>query len=190
MSSTPAVPYDYSADAQKPEGGDLATLTNLALQQREAELAVEAAEAVLSRSQAVLKDISERTIPTLMKTLGLKEFKTSGGLTISIKEQLRVSVPKHRTEEAYSWVEENGGADLLKRAFHISFGRDEEPWAAKFERDLKQRKKPLHVVRSKKVEPSTLKSFLEGKLKVGVDVPLEKFGGFLQEQAIIELPKS
>lgn len=187
--ATPTVPFDYGDDVAKPEGGDLATLTNLATQQRAAEMAVEAAEAVLSKAQAVLKDISERTIPTLMKSLGLKEFKTAGGFTITIKEQLRVSVPKHRAQEAVEWVEANGGADLVKRAFHISFGRDEESWAAKFERDLKQRKKPVNVSRSNKVEPSTLKAFLEGKLKAGVDVPLDKFGGFLQEQAIVDLPK-
>ena len=186
--STPVVQHDYSADVPPAEGGDLATLANLAEQQREAELYVEQMEERLKSAQMRLLDLSDRTIPELMKRLGIKEFKTQSGLFIKIKRQLRVSVPKHRVTEAVAWVENNGGADLVKRAFHIMFGRDEEAWASKFERDLKQRKKPLRVERTQKVEPSTLKAFLEGKLEAGIDVPLETFGGFIQEQAKIDLP--
>jgi hypothetical protein len=183
--------YDYGDDAkQTAEGGDLATLSNLARQQREAEIAVEAAEAVLKQAQSRLKDLAEHQIPLLMEKLQLKAVWTTDGFLVKLKKQLRISVPKERSNEACDWVENNGGADLVKRAFHIMFGRDEDGWANKFERDLRQRKKPLRVDRTKKVESSTLKAFLEGKLEAGTDVPLETFGGYFQKESIIELPKT
>lgn len=187
MSEQPV--YDYGADAAQPSGGDLAKLSALARQQREAEQAAAAAEEQLKKAQDALRDLSQRTIPDLMKDLGLAEFKTSEGFKVSIKEQLRVSVPKNRLADAIAWVENNGGEDLVKRAFHILFGRDEEKWAAKFMRDLAQRKKPLRVERNDWVESATLKAFLNGHLKKGTDVPLETFGGFIQKESVITLPE-
>ena len=77
---------------------------------------------------------------------------------------------------------------LIKRLFSIEFGREEEKWADKFERDCKQRKKQLHLKRKKFVHPQTLQAFIRGQLEEGVAVPLDIFGVFRQRFVKVALP--
>jgi len=177
--------HDYSDYAEETDDDKLAQLSRLALQQQDAEKRVAEAKAVLDEAQAELNSLKDVTIPELMLGLGIKKVQTACGLTVIVKEQLRVSVPKAKKVAAYAWLDENGASPLLKRAFQITFSKEELAWAAKFERDCKQRKKPLHIERTLTVASASLKKFLTESLEEGVDVPLELFGAYHQKESKI-----
>ena len=179
-----AVP-DYSEFQDAPGAGELAELARLADAQAVAERDVADLAASLAKAKDRVRDISEQRLPTLMDQLGMEEFRTTNGVTIKIKENLRASIAKERADEAHNWLDEHGHASLVKRMFAVSFGRSEEKWAKKFARDLAQRRRELQVVDVKKVEPSTLKAFVKAQLEEGVDLPLELFGVFRQRVAKI-----
>jgi len=186
MSTVP----DYSAYVDEaPDSEKLSELGDLADQMSCAEQAVEKANEELSKKQEALKDLQERRIPALMDDLGVKTFTTTSGLTVEIKEQLRVSIPKDRKQKAMEWVEEHGGADLIKRLIMIAFGKNDEKWAKRVLSNLRRYKRPLPMEIVRDIPSSTVKKFLTDQLADGTEVPLELFGGYHQRQAKLSVKK-
>lgn len=174
--------YDYSEYTDSgPKVGDnvIARLTGLATDQAHAEARVARLEQELKEAKESLRHISENQIPTLMEELELEEYKTNG-LHIKLASVIRGSIPKANEAEAFQWLEDNNHANLIKRQFTIEFGKDEEKWANKFERDLRQRKKQLNCKRQKSVHAQTLQSFVRQQLEEGVAIPMDVFGVFRQ----------
>ncbi len=84
-------------------------------------------------------------------------------------------------------VEDNKNGKLIKRTFAIEFGKGDEKWADKFERDCAQRVKPLNIKRKKGVHSGTLQAFIKKALEEGVDIPLDVFGAYRQRFAKIKM---
>lgn len=174
--------HDYSQYGDKEPVGDnaMARLTGLAADQKAAETLVEQKMKELENAKAALLKIKEHELPDLMDDLGMTEFKTTEGIKIEVEEHLRGSIPKAHEGEAFAYLENNKHDRLIKREFVISFGMGDEKWAAKFRRDLAQRKKPLNSKVKRVVAPPTLKKFVKEQLEAGVDFPLRLFGVYRQ----------
>ncbi len=178
--------HDYTEYKDGPGDNMLAAIVGLARDQKAAELEVARLETDLKKAKERLVDISEHQLPDLMDKAELGDFTTKEGITIEIDERIRASIAKQdlkRQAAAFNWLESNGHEGLIKRQFVIEFNRDDERWANKFERDLRQRKKPLNVKRKKEVHSSTLVSFVKEQLGQGVQIPLKTFGVMRQRFA-------
>ena len=178
--------YDYSEFQSKVGDNLLARLSGLALDQKKAEAEVARLEEELKKAQANLRDIAEHQIPSLMEEVGMKEFITEEGVKIKVVEKIRGSIPEANAEKAFAWLEKMEYDNIVKREFKITFGKEEEDWARKFESDLKKRKKKLNFVVKRGIHPSTLASFVSELLKEGVDIPLDLFGVYRQRLSKIE----
>lgn len=165
----------------------LAQLAGLAMDQKQAELAVARAEEALGEAKAELARIAERAIPELMDAAEMTEYTTKDGIKIKVNETVRGSIPKDKADGAFAWLETNGHADLVKREFVIRFARAEEGWAKKFAADLKKRKKQLAYDVKRSVHANTLSAFVKGQLEAGVDFPMDLFGVFRQRVSKIEV---
>tara|TARA_Y100000310_G_scaffold160698_2_gene160480 strand:+ start:3547 stop:4116 length:570 start_codon:yes stop_codon:yes gene_type:complete len=176
MSDTPDF-SEFQDDASPAVAGsnELAMLSQLADDQRQAELELAMAEEATAAAKETLAAIAEHRLPELMEQLGMASFTTQSGLSITISEKLRATLPKVRNEQGVEWLEENGHGGSVKRTFVIRFNKGDEAWARKFQRDLNQRKKPVDSVIEQKVEPSTLRALLRRDLEAGVDVPDDIF---------------
>lgn len=176
---------DYGEDALKETSDDvLGRLSKLAEKQADAEAEVARLETDLKSAIERLNEIAEREIPSLMDEVGVKEFKTSSGLSIIIDEKMRASIPKARSGEAVAWLEANGHADLVKRKIVIEFNKDEEERAKEFMAKIAEDN--LRVSDENTVHPQTLSAFVKEQLKKGVDVPMELFGAFWQRKSKIK----
>lgn len=174
---------DYSGYGQTVAAGtDLELLSGLGMRLKELENEIEQVENRLKTLQAQAREISWKQIPELMDSLNMSKFTLKDGGEITVKEDLRVSLPAapDRRQEVIDWLNENGAESLIRRSFEIQFGKGDEAWAKKFEADLKKRKKPLNVERLETIHTGTLKKFLTDKLEAGDEVPLEKLGAFRQ----------
>jgi hypothetical protein len=179
MNTTEPTPdFDYSGEQDATPVGDnlLARINGLAADQLQSEARVARLEEELTEAKSTARLISEVQMPELLKEAGMSEFTTADGIRIALKEQIFGSIPAATAEEAFSWLEENGHARLIKRTFAIDFGKDDEKWADKFERDLAQRKKPLNCKRKRAVHPQTLRAFVREQLDKGVAIPMDTFG--------------
>lgn len=179
--------FDYSnAAAPVADETDMQRVARLVELQKQRQDEVDEAEAALNAAKGRLKDISENELPVLMVELGLATLKTTSGLTVELQEKIRASIPKAREQEAFDWLEENGNGGLIKRQFIIAFGKDEDSWADKFERDCAQRKKQLHLERKKSIHSSTLGAFVKRELAENGSFPEELFGVFRQRTTKID----
>lgn len=146
---------DYSGYGQtQAAGSDLELLSGLGLRLQELEKEIAEAEARLNVLQAQAREISWKQIPELMDSLNMSKFVLKDGGEITVKQDLRVSLPAspERRQEVMTWLNENGAEALIRRAFEIQFGKGDEAWAEKFERDCKQRKRPLNIERLETIQ--------------------------------------
>lgn len=174
---------DYSGYGKtEATGTDLGLLSGLGMRLRDLEKQIEDTETLLKNLQAQAREISWKQLPELMDSLNMSKFMLKDGGEITVKEDLRVSLPSapERRQEVIDWLNKNGAEALIKRAFEIQFDKGDEAWAAKFERDCKQRKKPLNIERLETIHTGTLKKFLTDKLEAGDEVPLDRLGAFRQ----------
>ena len=167
---------DYSAFNKHPTtaiAGDnsLHMLQAMAEEQIAAELKVAQLEEELEAAKAELKAIKADRFPQLLDDLDMAEYTTKSGQKIKVKEKFVASVNKDDKDKANQWVEDEGNADLIKREFVIVFTKDDEKWAAKFARDLAQRKKPLDVTVNRSIHHATFTKYVENKIAEGRTPP-------------------
>ena len=178
--------YDYSEYKEEPpKAGDniLSRIAGKARDQLHAEARVAQLTEELKQAKESLRYISENQLPKLMENAEHSEDITVDGINIKIKEAIRGSIPKATELVAFKWLEDNGHERLIKRQFIIEFGKEEDKWANKFERDCAQRKKALNLKRKKSVHPGTLQAFVRSQLEEGVAIPMNEFGVFRQRFA-------
>lgn len=171
--------HDYSADLEAPKITP-AFVTHITEVVARLTAAVQKAvdlEEQLKAAQAVVNAIQMKELPELLAEMELEEFTTSSGLRIKVKSDLKVSITKEKLNAAVAWMDENGFGDLVKRAFTVSFGRDEADRAAEFATKLGE-EAGLDVESGMKIESSTLKKFVKDRLSEGGDLPLELFNVF------------
>lgn len=183
--------YDYSQDLPKVGDNILASITQMAREQKEAELAVAKAEEALETAKNSLKLIAEVKFPALMAQAEQTECTTRDGVKVKIKNTVRGSIPKNNPGPGLEWLEKHGHTNLIKRAFTILFGKDDEAWAKKFAADLAKRKKPLNCKVERNVHPSTLQAFVREQLEEGAidQEGMAALGVFEQKVAVIDYPE-
>lgn len=183
------IKYDYS-QFETGIGHNLMTQINAAAnEQVKAEAEVERLEEELRAAQKRVLHIKEHVLPELMDAAGMTKIKTDTGVEVAVYDIFRGSLNYGDVPKGIKWLEENNSGDLIKREFKISFDRDEEEWAAKFERDLRQRKKEVRMVVNRTVNPQTLCAFAKEQMEAGVNVPMDILGLTRLRQARIKLPK-
>lgn len=147
-----------------------------------AEKTVARLEEELKAAKQVLRNISEMTLPATLEDMGLEEVTVSGGIRVAIKESVHASPKADRRDEMYDWLEENGHGGLIKRTGTFSIGIGQERKAKAWIKKIKAY--PGRFER--KVEPSTLRSFVNEQLKAGVEIPMELFGAYTRRVAQVK----
>jgi hypothetical protein len=184
-----AQPYDYSEYEDDALLGDnaIAQVKGLVTQQLDLELIIAQKEEEVTALKADLRKVSCVDIPALMDELDIPGLTLPDGTVLSIVEEVRASLKKGNETEAFEYIESSGNGQLIKRQFVIEFSMGEEKWAAKFMRDLSQRKKQLDCAIKRTVASSSLTKFVKGELASGNKIPLKPFGVFRQRKAKIKV---
>lgn len=169
-------------------GGDTvaAELCRLVDQLTEIDRRIEEGEARLTAHKNRRRQLVEHEIPDVMARVGAPEMKLPNGFKVTVKDEVRASMPKdERRPLAFAWLEESGNGGLIDRRFTIKFPREEIAWANRFEADLKKRKRPVDVERTEDVHHQRLLGFLREQIRGGKQVPMEFFGAFIQRIASV-----
>jgi len=127
--------------------------------------------------------LSEQTIPDLMHRAGVSLIKLKDGSSVEVKPFYSARIPVSRTEEAFTWLRDNGHGDLIKNNVLLTFGRTQDNEAKSLVADL--REKGHNVKQTEKVEPMTLKAFVKEQIQEGKDVPSEVFGVYVANKTKI-----
>ena len=189
MMTSAKTTIDYSGYGQtEVSGGDLELLAGLAERQLDLETLISAKEAELKDLQAAHREISWQQLPELLESLNMESFKLRDGSSITIKEDLRLSIPKtaDRRTEALGWLLANGGEFLFKEAFQVQFDKGEGDAAEDFAKFVESYAGRLNLSRSETVDTGSVKTFVRAKLENGEEVPLALLGGHRQTIAKIK----
>ncbi len=171
-------------------GGNLMSrIEGLAQEQLDAEAMVATLEERLAEAKMAALSIREHKLPDLLDSadLGESTITTPAGHIIKMGEAIRGSIPKGKEQPAFDWLEDNKNGRLIKRTFIIEFGKGDEAWANKFERDCARRKRTLNLKRKQGVHPQTLQAFVRQQLDEGVAIPMDVFGVYRQRFASVKV---
>ena len=127
--------------------------------------------------------LSEQTIPDLMHRAGVSLIKLDDGSKVEVKPFYSARIPVSRTEEAFTWLRDNGHGDLIKNNVLLTFGRTQDNEAKSLVADL--REKGHNVKQTEKVEPMTLKAFVKEQIQEGKNVPSDVFGVYVASKTKI-----
>lgn len=163
-------------------------LEALAVEMSDATVAVAKAEDALAEAKGALRDVAEKRLPDLMVEVGFKKFTTSNGVDIELVEKKRAHIKEENRDAAMAYLEEAGYGNLIKRQFVIDFGRDDEAWAKRFQRDLARRKKRVNSKVKRTVHSSTLEKFVRESVEDGLELDFDILGVY--DQKIAKIKKS
>ena len=159
-------------------------IANLAKMQLELQKKVEDAEQALKNAEGELRRIAEDLLPSAMAEAGMKSFTLENGSKITVKDDIAASIPKDAVGEAYHWLRSNGFGDIIKNTVSVDFNKEEDQHAAELLAYCQEHQYP--ATNKQSVHSATLKAFLKEQMAIGVDIPLELFGAYPFQKAVIK----
>ena len=129
--------YDEMAEESVPVSDDeLKSIADLAERQMILENWIEAQEERLKEGKKKLAKITSEDLPDAMRAAGVKEFTLANGAELKLDTKIRANITKANEVDAYDWLRNNGGADIIRQKFELSFGASEDAAAENFSAQL------------------------------------------------------
>lgn len=165
----------------------LALISSLAQAQYDAALKVAQKEDELKDAKEELRTIAEVDLPEAMKQCGVKDFTTTTGLKITLKEDVNVGITAARQQEAYDWLKANGFDGLIKSDLSLHFDREHAKDADKLVEKLS--KQGYEVEFKQGVHYQTLKAFVKERMadtESETPFPLDLFGARPYQVSVVK----
>jgi hypothetical protein len=176
---------DFFEEADTSTGSERfkAHITNLAREYR-------LLEGDIAELQNKIKDLTRRKVeietqklPELLKQAGVREITTLEGLKVSTKYVVG-SIPPQSKEQAYEWLDSHGHSDIIKRNLALQFSKGDTKQAELARETLA--KMGFDPTIKLDVHPQTFMAFAREQIQNGVMLPLEKWGVWFGDKAVIK----
>ena len=166
------------------EKGNLGGISTLARKIRSAQQEVEAIENDLKARKKDLLKLTDEELPSAMQELGLSSFKLDDGSTVDVKPTYGASILVANRLHAYAWLRDNGYDDIIKNVMSCEFGRGEDDKASAFKAFASKEGFPAD--QNESIHSGTLKAFVRERVEAGDEFPMELFGAYVGQRAIIK----
>jgi hypothetical protein len=186
-------------DDVAPASNELGAIADMAQQMYNIQEEIIQFEMSLKQKKQDLNKLANQDLPDLMQELNVKDFTLNNGAKVSVEDVISGSVPStsaimkakgedkeellSRQQQCFSWLRENGGADLIKSNVEVQFGRNEDKLCNEFVKELDT--KQLYYKRATGVHPQTVTSFLKEMIAEGKNIPRDLFKLFEGRRAKI-----
>ena len=165
----------------------LSSVASVARQIREKQEAVETLENVLKERKKQLQKLTDEEMPALLAEIGMSSFTLDDGSTVEIKQTYGASILVKNRLEAHNWLREKGFDDIIKNTVLCQFGRGEDEEAIAF---AYLAQKQGYIPQQKtEVHPQTLRAFVKERCEAGEEFPMELFGAWVGQRAVIKRGK-
>ena len=182
-----------SNSVEKLDQGDLTTVAGMAKAIRDKEEQVKQLEEKLKAEKKSLLKMTDEDLPTMLTEIGLTSMTLDDGSTVTVKATYggAITTGEKGTVDnrpaAYHWLRENGYDDIIKNTITCSFGAGEDEQANAFKAIAE---KEGYVPEQKEtVHSQTLRAFVRERVEAGDDFPMELFGAYVGQRAIIKRGK-
>jgi len=163
---------------------NLRSMAEVARAIRDKEAEIESLEKTLKARKEALRKQSEEELPSMMAEIGVNSFELDDGSKVSVRDLYGGHISVANRDAAYVWLRENGFDDIIKNTLSIVFGRGEDQKADHFMKILEGH--GLSPEQNTGVHPSTLKAWIKERMEAGDEFPMDLFGAYIGQRAIIK----
>ena len=122
-------------------------------------------------------------MPAMLAEIGMASFSLDDGSTIDVKQTYGASIRVEKRPEAFEWLRDNGYDDIIKNTVACQFGRGEDDQASAFAAFAQQQ--GYAPDQKTEVHPQTLRAFVKERCEAGEEFPMELFGAWIGQRAVI-----
>ena len=131
--------------------------------------------------------MTDEDLPSMLSEVGMLGFTMLDGSEVKIKQTYGGSILVKNRQKAFEWLRSNGHGDIVKNKITCKFGQGEDDKANHFKRMAQDQG---YVTEQKEeVHPMTLRSWIQDLVEAGEDFPMDLFGAFIGQKAVIEKKK-
>ena len=165
----------------------LTSVAGLARQIRDKEGSIEALEKSLKESKKDLQKLTDEEMPAMLAEIGIASFTLEDGSTVEVKQTYGASILVQNRPAAFEWLRDHQYDDIIKNTVLCQFGRGEDDQASSFssfaesQGFIPQQKTEVH--------PQTLRAFVKERCEAGEEFPMELFGAWVGQRAVIKKGK-
>ncbi len=179
---------DASSDSVETVSGEgLKSVAEIAKRIRETEGEIEKIDTYLKEKKKELLKLTDEDMPSMLTELGVSSFTLADGGKVEVKPLYGAAIPATKKEEAFEWLRDNNHSDIIKNVVSCSFGRGEDKKAAELLSDISR--KGLVPEQKEGVHSSTLRGWVRERVENGDSFPMDLFGAFVGERAVIKKGK-
>jgi hypothetical protein len=176
---------DDKLDSLDPQNSQkMRSMAELARAIRNKETEIDDLESLLKEKKEDLRRQSEEDLPSMMAELGINSFELDDGSRVTVKDLYGGHISLANRDAAYLWLRDNGFDDIIKNTLSIVFGRGEDQKADHFMKILEGY--GLLPEQKTGVHPSTLKGWVRERMESGDSFPMDLFGAFVGQRAVIK----
>ena len=166
---------------EKGQLGDISVLARkIQIQQNK----VSALEKELKEEKKALLKLTDEDLPAAMQEVGINSFELEDGATVKVMPTYGASILVNNRPAAYDWLRENGYDDIIKNVVSCQFGRGEDDQASSFQAFAVQQGYP--AAQDESIHAGTLKAFVRERVEAGDEFPMELFGAWVGQRAVIK----
>jgi len=148
---------------------------------------IAALEDQLKESKKELLKLTDEDLPAMLQELGLSKFSLDDGSNVEVKPTYGASIKVDNRPAAFEWLREHGYDDIIKNTVACSFGRGEDDRASAFAAFAE--KEGYFAEQKTEVHPQTLRAFVKERVEAGDEFPMELFGAYVGQRAVIKRSK-
>lgn len=176
-----------AAAVEKVSQQGLGSVAELAKAIRLAEDRIAKTEDLLKEFKKELLRLTDEELPAMLAELGLSSFSLDDGSTVEVKQTYGASIKVDNRPAAFEWLREHGYDDIIKNTVACSFGRGEDDRASAFAAFAE--KEGYFAEQKTEVHPQTLRAFVKERVEAGDEFPMELFGAYVGQRAVIKRSK-
>jgi hypothetical protein len=176
-----------SSGVEKLDQAGLQTVAEIARKIRDEEEYISSLEADLKKAKKGLLKLTDEDLPTMLAEIGLSSMKLDDGSEVTVKQTYGASILVDNRPAAYEWLREKGYDDIIKNTVACQFGRGEDDKASSFK--ALAEKEGHYAEQKTEIHPQTLRAFVKERVENGDDFPMELFGAYIGQRAVIKRSK-
>ena len=134
-----------------------------------------------------LLQLTDNELPNMLAEIGLSKMTLDDGSEVTVKQTYGASILVANRPKAYEWLREHGYDDIIKNVVSCQFGRGEDEKALAFKAVAEKEGYPAD--QKTDIHTGTLRAFVKELCEGGVDFPMELFGAYIGQRAIIKRSK-
>jgi len=173
-----------SSSVDKVDQEGLTSVASLARQIRDEELYIKDLETDLKAAKKKLQKLTDDDMPSMLAEIGISSFALDDGSTVEVKATYGASILVDNRPQAYEWLRDNGYDDIIKNVVSCEFGRGEDDQASAFKAFASKEGFPAD--QNESIHSGTLKAFVRERVEAGDEFPMELFGAYVGQRAIIK----